>query len=172
MSDPFPSNGHPHHREDPSATLTEIHALLERIAGRLDELITVARRWERHLSQPPAEPEASYQHLSPADLTARLSQMQSAGRAYDVLVIRRKLAEQLAPPELLEMNRNLARWFVGFFQKALRAGQAASVAGALEQAVIDLGDLEEIRPLAESLPLVLKSVGLMQEIAREDEEDA
>lgn len=110
--------------------------------------------------------------MSPAELRAGIEKSLALGDPYAVLNHRLPLAGQLSPPELTELDRELASWFSQYFQTALRSGQALVIAGAMERAVTELTPLPEIEPLAEALPLVRRTIGVWEEnLRREDQED-
>ena len=100
---------------------------------------------------------------TPETLRARLAEARAASDPFTVLDLRRALAEKLDEADREELDRDLAQWFTHHFHQSLRSGHAVVVAGAIERAVEELGSVPEMRMLADSLPLILRSVGLYQE---------
>lgn len=108
---------------------------------------------------------------STKELVQKLGHARAQGDPYAVLDIRQNLLDRITEEARLEMDRELAGWFTLHFHQALRSGHAAIVAGAMERAVEQLGTLPEMRMLADSLPTILRSVGLYQESRQEDPDD-
>jgi predicted component of type VI protein secretion system len=156
----------PINHKSPGPTFeAQVLALLREIADKLDGLRAAVASQDRQRRRREA---ADLETLSAEELQLRLGRARQENEAYDVLDIRRVLVERLSDDERSELDRGLARWFTAHFHEALRAGRAAEVAGALERAVQDIGDIPEMTLLAESLPTVLRSVGLYLD-AREDD---
>lgn len=143
----------------------QVLALLREIADKLDALRAAVASQDRQRRRREA---ADLEALSSEELRVRLGRARRENEAHEVLDVRRVLVARLSDAERAELDRGLARWFTSHFHEALRAGRAADVAGALERAVEDIGDIPEMTLLAESLPTVLRSVGLYLD-AREDD---
>lgn len=147
------SNGH----DDSLSLLRDIRDSLRQINRRLDQVVdSFVRRLPNRTESVPGLHE-----LTDEGLKQRMVEARSTRDAYAVLEIRRVLVDRLDPALKATLDRELAEWFTDHFQYALRNGQAASVVGALERAVEEIGEIPEMAHLAESLPMVLRSVGLM-----------
>lgn len=112
------------------------------------------------LASPPKPADLS--NLSTTDLLDQLRTARRMGDPEEVLDLRESLMPRLPDGKRQQMDLELAGWFTKYFQKALRAGQAQVVVGPLARAVEALAEVVEMQHLAESLPLVRRSVGLCE----------
>lgn len=148
----------------------QVLALLREISTKLDsirlQLAGLADPRRRKDASPLAGGASSskvsedWESLPTETLESRLRDAREEGEYHDVLDIRRILVDRVDHEDRARLDRELAVWFTRDFHRALRSGNAMGVAGALERAVEELGDIPEMSLLAESLPTVLRGVGL------------
>lgn len=161
-----PPNDPPHRPGFASELLT----VLREISTKLDALRAQVAAISTSRPAAAIDPTRDLDELETVDLRERLEEARRQKQAYDVLDVRLVLATRLRDAERFLLDQELAIWFTRHFQDALRAGQAAIVAGAIERAVNEIGDIPEMQLLAEALPTVLRSVGLYLDAKAEDVE--
>lgn len=149
---------------DQRRLLVEIRDLLVRMNGHLERLVNQTGG----VPGPTAHRAATdWESMPTEQLVREFESEKTQGRFYETLDLRRELIARLSEEDRRQLDRELAGWLTEHFHRSLRSGHAAVVAGAMERAVREIGDIPEMRPLADSLPVILRSVGLYEQMKQE-----